>query len=50
MTLVHSGLPNNEKSKAHKDGWNYFLDKLVKTFGDGSMKGVKEPQGWRERK
>ena len=50
MTLVHSGLPNNEKSKAHKDGWNYFLDKLVKTFTDGSAKSVKEPKGWRRRK
>ncbi len=47
MTLVHSGLPQNELSKAHKDGWNYFLDKLVKTFSGGSPKGVKKPKGWR---
>jgi uncharacterized protein YndB with AHSA1/START domain len=26
MTLVHSGLPNDEKAKSHEKGWNYFLD------------------------
>ncbi|MDX2185402.1 MAG: SRPBCC domain-containing protein [Opitutaceae bacterium] len=25
MTLVHSGLPNNERGKGHERGWNYFL-------------------------
>lgn len=49
MMLIHAGLPNNEASKAHKDGWNYFLDKLVQTFAGGSPKGVKEPKGWRDR-
>jgi uncharacterized protein YndB with AHSA1/START domain len=33
MTLVHSGLPNNSKGKAHERGWNYFLDKFPKHFG-----------------
>jgi uncharacterized protein YndB with AHSA1/START domain len=32
MTLVHSGLPDNKLSKAHQGGWNYFMDKWVKTF------------------
>ncbi|HVM31763.1 MAG TPA: SRPBCC domain-containing protein [bacterium] len=49
MTLVHSGLPKNELSKAHKAGWNYFLDKLAKTFSGESAKSVKEPKGWRDR-
>ncbi len=48
MRLVHSGLPNNELSKAHKDGWNYFLDKLAETFAGGSPESVKEPKGWRD--
>ena len=48
MKLVHSGLPDNELSKAHKDGWNYFLDKLAKTFAGGSPESVKEPKGWRD--
>jgi len=39
MKLVHSGLPNNEASKAHKDGWNYFLDKLAKTYGSRARRG-----------
>ena len=33
MTLTHSGLPNDEGGLGHKDGWNYFLDKLVKQWG-----------------
>ena len=32
MTLVHSGLPNTEAAKGHEEGWNYFLDGLVKRF------------------
>jgi uncharacterized protein YndB with AHSA1/START domain len=49
MKLVHSGLPDNDLSKAHKDGWNYFLDKLAQKFGSGSPESVKEPRGWRSR-
>lgn len=33
MTLLHAGLPDDEVAKAHEDGWNYFLDKLVDHFG-----------------
>lgn len=32
MTLVHTGLPLTEDGKGHKDGWNYFLDGVVKRF------------------
>jgi len=32
MTLVHSGLPDDEKGKSHQQGWPYFLDKLVATL------------------
>jgi len=33
LTLVHSGLPDNEGGKGHEGGWNYFLDKFYKQFG-----------------
>ena len=33
MTLVHSGLPDNVKSRAHKEGWTYFMDLFPKQFG-----------------
>lgn len=33
MTLVHSGLPDNEDARKHEKGWGYFLDKFVKRFG-----------------
>jgi uncharacterized protein YndB with AHSA1/START domain len=36
MTLVHSGLPDDEKARSHEKGWNYFLDKLVTTLGSAS--------------
>lgn len=32
MTLLHTGLPNNERAKGHEGGWNYFLDKFTKGF------------------
>lgn len=32
MTLVHSGLPNNSKGKAHIGGWNEFMDAFPKSF------------------
>lgn len=32
MTLVHSGLPNDEGGKGHEGGWTYFMDKLQKHF------------------
>jgi uncharacterized protein YndB with AHSA1/START domain len=33
MTLLHSGLPDDDAAKSHKEGWTYFLDKLVDHFG-----------------
>lgn len=38
MTLVHSGLPDNENGHAHENGWNYFLGIFREQFGDGSGK------------
>jgi uncharacterized protein YndB with AHSA1/START domain len=32
MTLVHSGLPDNDKGRAHVEGWNDFLDAFPKHF------------------
>jgi len=32
MTLMHTGLPNTEDGKGHIEGWNYFLDGVVKRF------------------
>jgi len=32
VTLVHTGLPNNEDGKGHNDGWNYFLDQYLRRF------------------
>jgi len=36
MTLVHSDLPDNQQGRAHDQGWNYFLDKLVASLGSGA--------------
>lgn len=38
MTLVHSGLPDDEKAKSHEKGWNYFLDLFPKQFANPSGK------------
>lgn len=38
MTLVHSGLPDSEKGKAHNDGWTYFLNLFPKSFGKAKKK------------
>jgi uncharacterized protein YndB with AHSA1/START domain len=38
MTLVHSGLPDNAKGKAHVGGWNEFLDAFPKYFKKSSRK------------
>ena len=32
MTLVHSGLPDNERGRSHDKGWNYFLGLLLEQF------------------
>lgn len=33
MTLVHSGLPDDEHGRAHDKGWNYFMDLFAKKAG-----------------
>jgi len=38
MTLVHSGIPDSDGGRSHKDGWNYFLDKLLGHFESGKMR------------
>ena len=38
MTLMHSDLPDHEKARGHKDGWNYFLCIFNEQFGSGSRK------------
>lgn len=35
LTLVHSGLPDDEKAKSHQNGWNSFLDLFHGNFGIG---------------
>ncbi len=32
MTLVHSGLPDDDLGRGHEAGWNYFMDKLLAHF------------------
>jgi hypothetical protein len=36
MTLVHSGLPNDDKAKGHEKGWNSISDKFSSIFVSGS--------------
>lgn len=36
MTLVHSGLPNDDMAKAHEKGWNSITDKFNSIFVSGS--------------
>lgn len=38
LTLVHSGLPDDEAARGHEKGWNYFLGVYREQFGDGSRK------------
>ena len=38
MTLVHSGLPDDERARGHESGWNYFLTIFREQFGAGSRK------------
>jgi uncharacterized protein YndB with AHSA1/START domain len=38
MTLVHSGLPNDDMAKAHEKGWNSIFDKVSKIFVSGSRR------------
>jgi uncharacterized protein YndB with AHSA1/START domain len=36
MTLLHSGLPNDDRAKAHEKGWNSISDKFTNIFVSGS--------------
>jgi len=38
MTLVHSGLPDDDLAKGHEKGWNYFLGIFPNQFGRTSGK------------
>jgi uncharacterized protein YndB with AHSA1/START domain len=38
MTLVHSGLPDNDKARGHEGGWNYFLGNFEKQFEPAARK------------
>lgn len=38
MTLVHSGLPDNELGRSHQAGWNYFLDIFPTQLGQAHDK------------
>lgn len=38
MTLVHSGLPDNENGKAHIGGWNHYMDGFPKHFAAAPRK------------
>ena len=32
MTLVHTGLPDNNQGRGHEGGWNYFMGNFEKQF------------------
>ena len=36
LTLLHSGLPNDDMAKAHDKGWNSILEKFSDIFVGGS--------------
>jgi len=38
MTLVHSGLPNDDMAKAHDKGWTSISDKFCAAFVGGSQR------------
>ena len=35
MTLIHSGLPDDEKARSHEKGWGYFLGMFPEQFSKG---------------
>jgi len=39
MTLIHSGLPNDEGGRGHEGGWNSFLDVFPLHFELNQAKG-----------
>jgi uncharacterized protein YndB with AHSA1/START domain len=38
MTLVHTGLPDNDQGRSHDGGWNYFMGNFEKRFLAASAK------------
>lgn len=38
MTLVHSGLPDNDCGRRHEMGWNYFLGIFTEKYGQRPAK------------
>jgi len=38
LTLLHSGLPNDDMAKAHEKGWNSIFDKFSNIFASGSQR------------
>lgn len=38
MTLLHSDLPNDDKAKAHEQGWNHFLGIFPEQFAEKARK------------
>lgn len=38
MTLVHSGLPDNDLGRMHDEGWNYYLGAFSGKFEKASRK------------
>jgi uncharacterized protein YndB with AHSA1/START domain len=39
MTLVHSGLPDDDSAKSHEKGWSFLLGNFAGIFGAGSQLG-----------
>jgi uncharacterized protein YndB with AHSA1/START domain len=38
MTLLHSGLPDDDLARSHEKGWNYFLGMFLEQFAAASRK------------
>jgi len=39
MTLVHSGLPDDDRGRGHESGWNYFLGNFTSQLSGTSRQG-----------
>jgi uncharacterized protein YndB with AHSA1/START domain len=42
MTLTHSDLPDNERGRAHNEGWNLFMGEFAEKLGKKSLKRKKK--------
>lgn len=38
MTLVHTGLPDDDRGRGHEKGWNYFLGNFTEQYGAAAKK------------